>query len=56
MNFDHLLSERDEDDAPPIYDGVLQVAALVAPYLGERQSAFMDAALALGAGHRAKKP
>jgi hypothetical protein len=52
MNFDNLLSSREESDAQPIYDGVLQVAALVAPYLGEQQTAFMDAALALGAGSR----
>jgi hypothetical protein len=49
MNFDNLLSSREESDAQPIYDGVLQVAALVAPYLGEQQTAFMDAALAQAA-------
>ncbi len=52
MNFDNLLSIREDTDDQPIYDGVLQVAALVAPYLGEAQTAFMDAALALNAGNR----
>jgi AcrR family transcriptional regulator len=55
MNFDNLLSSREESDAQPIYDGVLQVAALVAPYMGEKQTAFMDAALVLGASSRNDK-
>lgn len=52
MNFDNLLLARDDTDGQPIYDGVLQVAALIAPYLGERQAAFMDAAIALGSTDR----
>lgn len=51
LDFEHLLDGNPEDE-PSVYGGVLQVAALIAPYLGGAQQAFMDAALALAAGHR----
>lgn len=50
LNFEHLLATREDDDTQAIHHGVLQVAALVAPYLGARQTAFMEAALTLGVG------
>jgi AcrR family transcriptional regulator len=56
MNFDNLLAARDDADDQPIYDGVLQVAALIAPYLGEAEKEFMDAALALHARARPDPP
>ena len=49
MNFENLLSESSVDDDRAIQDGVLQVAALLAPWLGPMQQPFLDAAFALHA-------
>jgi AcrR family transcriptional regulator len=46
LDFEQLLDGNPQDERS-VYGGVLQVAALIAPYLGEAQQAFMDAALAL---------
>jgi AcrR family transcriptional regulator len=47
FNFDVLLGEHDGDDANMILDGVLQVMALIAPYLGPQDRDFMDVCLDL---------
>ena len=53
MNFDDLLAEHDGGgDERSIQDGVLQVVSLLAPWLGEMQQPFMDAALAIHAEAR----
>ncbi|MFM7785260.1 MAG: TetR/AcrR family transcriptional regulator [Gammaproteobacteria bacterium] len=49
LDFEQLLDGNPRDERS-VYGGVLQVAALIAPYLGEAQQGFMDAALALAAG------
>jgi AcrR family transcriptional regulator len=51
MNFDNLLAESVEpSDEQTIQDGVLQVVALLAPWLGEMQQPFLDAAFAIRTG------
>lgn len=47
LNFDNLLGDRAEHDEHLIHDGVMQVLSLIAPYLGELQQQFMDAALTI---------
>jgi AcrR family transcriptional regulator len=47
LNFDKLLGDRAEHDEHLIHDGVMQVLSLIAPYLGELQQQFMDAALTI---------
>jgi AcrR family transcriptional regulator len=52
MNFEGLIGERPGDDPQTIRDGVLQIAALIAPWLGEMQQPFLDAAFAIHAESR----
>ena len=53
MTFDSLIAEHgNTSDEQAIQDGVLQVVALLAPWLGEMQQPFMDAAFAIHAGAR----
>ena len=47
MNFESLLGENAGQDERSIQDGVLQVAALLAPWLGDRRQPFLDAAFSL---------
>jgi AcrR family transcriptional regulator len=52
MNFENLLGEQRGEEAQAIQDGVLQVAAQLAPWLGPMQQPFLDAAFALHAEAR----
>jgi AcrR family transcriptional regulator len=51
FEFDSLISDTKSTGRKLIGEGVLQVFSLIAPYMGERQQAFMDVALALHAGN-----
>jgi AcrR family transcriptional regulator len=52
MNWESLLGDSPGQDEQIIQDGVLQVAALLAPWLGEMQQPFLDAAIAIHAEAR----
>lgn len=49
FDFDHLMGRRHDHDRALIHDGVLQVLAHIAPWLGEMRQPFMAAAWALHA-------
>lgn len=56
FNFDSLAGEKHADESRLLHDGVLQVLSLIAPYLGEMQEPFMQAALAIHAGGEIPPP